>query len=170
MTLTTIVRLCIITFGNWYDKGKYFLCPTHATKFLYAPEELEIKDVEIVKRKGDSDYIRINFEEFIIRGKTNSYLTSFIFGGPIGINDRSVIIDDRDITLILDSIREYEFPYTEVINEEQEQVLIDNYEAAIEWACDVEYRIIIVRFVVLGVLMYVVVKAGKSEKSGAQKK
>lgn len=170
MTLTTIVRLCIITFGNWYDKGKYFLCETHATKFLNAPKEFGIKNVEIEKRPSDSDYVRINFEEFTIKGETNSYLISFIFGGPIGLNDRRVVIDDGDISLITYSEAEFEFPFTEAIDKEQKENLIDNYKEAIEWACDTELRIIIVRFVVLGVLMYVVIKAGKSGKSGAQKK
>lgn len=164
MMLTTIIRLCIITMGNWYDKGKYFLCQTHATKFLHAPEELGIKDVEIVKRSSDSDYVRINFEDFTIKGETNSYLTSFIFGGPIGLNERSVSIDDGDMSLFANSEVGFEFPYTADIDEKQEQALKDNYEEAIEWASNLEIRIIIVRFVVLGILMYVVIRLGRKKE------
>lgn len=165
MALTTLIRLCIITVGDWYDKGKYFTCQTHVQIFMHAPKDSKFKGIEIVKRRGDSDEVRINFEEFWIEAESNSYITSWMFGIPLGLNLDQVTINDGKMLLVLDKDVEFEFPYTEIIDKEQREKLVNNYKETIEWACDVEFRIIIVRFVVLGVLMYVVIKAGKKKES-----
>ena len=165
MLITTVIRLCIISFGDWYDKGKYFSCQTHAKWFMCAPEDMKFEQIEIVKRTSSPDNVSIIFEEFTIKSESNSYITLWIFGFPISFNSDQVIINDGKMLLVIDKYVEFEFPYTEVIDKEQKEKLVNNYKDAIDWACEVEARIIIVRFALLVAGMIVVVKKSKKSKT-----
>lgn len=158
MLITSVIRLCIISFGDWYDKGKYFTCQTHTKLFMHAPDNMKFEEIEIVKGKSSPDNVSIVFEEFTIKSEANSYITSWIFGIPMGLNSDQVTINDGKMLLVIDKDVEFEFPYTEVVDKKQKERLVNNYKDAIDWACETETRIIIARFILLVGLMFVVVK------------
>lgn len=162
IVIVSILQICTITMGSSYDKGKYFLCQTHAKLFLIAHDGLGVEDVIVKSMKSKPKKVEINFERFTMKGEANSYITSFIFGIPIGLNSNTIIISDGDMQLIAAPGTEFEVPFTEEIDKEQEQALLDNFHEVIDWACDMELRIIIVRLIILVAAIYVVIKKSKT--------